>query len=57
MVEGPAWVTKGTPVEVDITDDVTISGKVRWADDGKIGIQFDDPVELSKLMPQAKQAS
>ena len=57
MVEGPAWVTKGTPVEVDITDDVTIAGKVRWADDGRIGIQFDDPVELSKLMPQAKQAS
>ena len=57
MVEGPAWVTKGTPVEVDITDDVTISGKVCWVDDGRIGIQFDDPVELSKLMPQAKQAS
>ena len=53
LVEGPAWVTRGTPVEIDITDEATMSGKVCWADDGRIGIKFDTSVDLSQIMPQA----
>lgn len=57
MVEGPGWVTAGTPVTIDITDTVTVDGTVAWADDGKIGIAFNQRVVLANLMPQAVKAA
>jgi diguanylate cyclase (GGDEF)-like protein/PAS domain S-box-containing protein len=48
MIEGPSWLPPGTAVSIDIMDGVIVHGCVRWIDDGKIGIGFDYPVELTK---------
>jgi hypothetical protein len=48
MIEGPTWLTPGTAVKLDVLEGVNVHGAVRWVDDGKIGIGFDYPVDLSK---------
>jgi diguanylate cyclase (GGDEF)-like protein/PAS domain S-box-containing protein len=56
MLEGPEWVTAGTPAAVDITDEVTVSGTISWVDEGRIGIKFDQRIDLSRVVAQVQAA-
>ncbi len=56
MVEGPDWVAEGTEISVDVTDTFTAHGKVRWADEGRLGIQFEQRIDLGKVVTQVLKA-
>ncbi len=56
MLEGPNWITEGAQVSVDIADNATVSARVQWVDEGRLGIQFESPVDLPKIMAQASRA-
>jgi diguanylate cyclase (GGDEF)-like protein len=52
MIEGPSWLTEGTAVEIDIADNLTVHAIVRWVDDDKLGLQFDQRVDLASILQQ-----
>jgi diguanylate cyclase (GGDEF)-like protein/PAS domain S-box-containing protein len=49
MIEGPNWLTAGTKISLEVADGMTVSGEVKWMDDGRIGIGFDYPIDLSRI--------
>jgi diguanylate cyclase (GGDEF)-like protein len=55
MVEAEYWVPPGTEVMIDITDAMTVTARVSWADDGKIGLKFNERVNLAEVIPQASK--
>jgi hypothetical protein len=57
MIEGPNWMTPGTLVILEITDGMSVPAAVKWIDDGRIGIGFDYPVDLSRINEGAVRAA
>ncbi|HET9355412.1 MAG TPA: PilZ domain-containing protein [Sphingomicrobium sp.] len=43
MVAGDAALEPGTKVTLQLLDRELLRGQVRWARDGRIGVNFDDP--------------
>ncbi len=56
MLEGPNWVSQDMSVSIDVADNVTVLAKVCWADEGRIGLQFDSPIDLHNIMSQSSRA-
>ncbi len=57
MIEGPNWLTPGTKINLEVTDGMTVSGEVKWMDDGRIGIGFDYPIDISRINDVAIKAA
>jgi hypothetical protein len=49
MIEGPNWLTTGTKISLEVADGMTVSGEVKWMDDGRTGIGFDYPIDISRI--------
>jgi diguanylate cyclase (GGDEF)-like protein/PAS domain S-box-containing protein len=49
MIEGPNWLSPGMAVNLEVADGMTVAAIVKWADDGRIGIGFDYPIDLSRI--------
>jgi diguanylate cyclase (GGDEF)-like protein len=52
MIECPIPFRPGEAVTIDFGDGNPIEGAVRWADEDRIGVAFDDPIEAEQLTPQ-----
>jgi hypothetical protein len=51
-VECGASAAPGTTLAIDIVGVGPVSGTVRWAQEGKFGVQFAEPFDLSRLAPK-----
>lgn len=49
MVESGRDMALQAPVELDLLDGVRLRGSVRWSHDGRLGIQFEQAFDLSRL--------
>jgi hypothetical protein len=45
MAECPSGFVRGETVQADLRGIGTVTGKVAWTASGRIGIQFDEPVD------------
>jgi hypothetical protein len=52
QVECGASAAPGTTLAIDIVGVGPVSGTVRWAQEGKFGVQFAEPFDLSRLAPK-----
>jgi len=57
MIESPTLVTPGEAVSLDFADGGSAKGIVRWADEEKFGIAFDEPIDQEQLAPQRMNRS
>jgi diguanylate cyclase (GGDEF)-like protein/PAS domain S-box-containing protein len=57
MIEGPNWMTAGTLVSLEILDGMSVPAVVKWIDDGRIGIGFDYPIDMSRINEGAVRAA
>ena len=53
MIESPETIDTGASVELDLSGGVRLEGEVRWSQDGRIGVKFAEPFDLS-LLGQAR---
>ena len=49
MIESDQPMVAGEQVELDLSDGVRLSGEVRWAQDGRIGLRFAEKFDLKRL--------
>lgn len=49
LIEGPNWLSAGMQVNLEVADTMTVAAKVKWVDDGRAGIGFDYPIDLSRI--------
>ena len=52
MIETSTPFTPGDTVVINFADGGFVQGVVRWADQDRFGIAFDEPIELDQLAPQ-----
>jgi diguanylate cyclase (GGDEF)-like protein len=57
QVECPASVSPGTMVTIDIVGVGPIQGAVRWAQEGKFGVQFLETFDLARLAPKKAKSN
>ena len=51
LVEGDRTLPPGSSVQLDLPECGSIGAEVRWAEARRMGLQFDDPLDLRKLTP------
>ena len=49
MIECDQPIEAGAPVELDLSDGLCLTGEVRWAQDGRIGLKFAESFDLQRL--------
>jgi diguanylate cyclase (GGDEF)-like protein/PAS domain S-box-containing protein len=49
LIEGPNWLRAGLQVNLEVADAMTVAAMVKWVDDGRAGISFDFPIDLSRI--------
>jgi hypothetical protein len=42
----------GDPVQVDLSESCTLTGKVAWSSEGRCGIEFDAPIDSAAILKQ-----
>ena len=52
MIECSLAFRAGETVTLDFGDGVPVRGSVRWADEERFGVAFDEPIETEQLSPQ-----
>ena len=52
MIECGIGFRPGESVTLDFGDGVPVQGVIRWADEDRFGIAFDEPIETEQLSPQ-----
>ena len=57
LAECPIPVSPGTVLTIDIVGVGPVRGAVRWAQEGKFGLQFNDQFDLGRLAPKKDKAS
>lgn len=54
LVECPESIAPGAKLTVDIVGVGPVVGSVRWSQAGRFGLQFDEPFDMSRLVPIKK---
>jgi diguanylate cyclase (GGDEF)-like protein/PAS domain S-box-containing protein len=49
LIEGPNWLSPGMAINLEVADGMTVAALVKWTDDGRVGIGFDYPIDLSRI--------
>ena len=59
MAEFSGGLVRGDAVEVDLRGIGTVAGKVAWTAPGRLGVQFDAPVDprLARVVPHPSAAA
>ena len=52
MIECGIAFRPGEPVTLDFGDGRPVKGVIRWADEERFGVAFDEPIEAEQLNPQ-----
>lgn len=47
-------ITAGTPVTIELKHGETVSGVARWIEDGMVGIEFDQPIDVVALLTSSE---
>jgi EAL domain-containing protein (putative c-di-GMP-specific phosphodiesterase class I) len=56
LAECPTSVAPGTQITIDIIGVGPVRGLVRWAQEGKFGVQFADQFDLARLAPKKERS-
>lgn len=48
MIEAPGQIAPGTQLELHIAEEGAIFATVRWAEEGRIGVEFAAPITIEK---------
>jgi len=57
MVECSLLFRDGDAVQIDFGDGRWVAAIVRWADEERFGVAFDEPIEIEQLTPQRRMRS
>jgi hypothetical protein len=49
MIESGTEMEPGCEVELDLAEGLCLTGKVRWSQDGRVGLKFDESFDLQRL--------
>jgi hypothetical protein len=49
MIESGSDMEPGCEVELDLAEGLCLTGKVRWSQDGRVGLKFDESFDLQRL--------
>ncbi len=52
MIECGIAFREGEPVTIDFGDGFPVKGVIRWCDEDRFGVAFDEPIESEQLNPQ-----
>ncbi len=52
MIECSLGFRTGEPVTIDFGDGLPVKGVIRWSDEDRFGVAFDEPIDTEQLNPQ-----
>jgi diguanylate cyclase (GGDEF)-like protein len=52
MIECSIPFRTGEPITIDFGDGLPVKGEIRWADEERFGVAFDEPIDTEQLNPQ-----
>lgn len=55
MIRPYSSIEQGTPLSVELKQGDTVSGIAQWAEDGLLGIAFDNPIDIVALLTVARE--
>lgn len=56
LIETAMRLTVGQTVSLELRSDLCMTGQIMWADDGRAGVRFDAPIDVSRYLvrPESK---